>query len=310
MEQAPARQWLDHLRGERGLSEHTVASYRRELQALANALPKGAALTEASIRRSIAAAGRDGLSPRSLAHRLSVWRGYCDWLIRHGLLTSNVARAVRAPKAAKRLPKALAPDQAHQLMTGGCDGDPLALRDDAIIELFYSSGLRLAELVSLDHQYVSSAEHRSVSWLDTDAAEVTVMGKGAKTRVVPVGRQALRALTRWLAVREQLLGPGAPAAATAALFVSRAGRRLSPRAIQLLVKRCALQRGLAANVHPHVLRHSFASHLLQSSGDLRAVQELLGHANIATTQVYTSLDFQHLAKVYDRAHPRARRARR
>ncbi|UCE32995.1 MAG: tyrosine recombinase XerC [Burkholderiales bacterium] len=300
--------YLDFLRAERGCSGHTLGAYARELAQLERLLGgrTPSALTEAEVRRSVADATRLGLAPRSIARRLSAWRGFYDWLARHGNVQANPARGVRAPRPGKRLPKALPPDAAVRLV----DFDPgrleLAIRDKAILELFYSSGLRLSELVGLDLRPAAGTARASLGWIDLDEGEATVTGKGRKRRTVPIGRAAREALLAWLAVRERWLAVRAGADRDA-LFLSRLGGRLSGRSVQTLVRRRAASRELAARVHPHVLRHSFASHLLQSSGDLRAVQELLGHANIATTQVYTSLDFQRLAAVYDAAHPRARR---
>jgi integrase/recombinase XerC len=231
-----------------------------------------------------------GLDGRSLARMLSAWRGFYRYLARDHGYTGNPCVGLRAPKSKKTLPQALSPDEAGRLMDIPGD-DLLAVRDKAIFELFYSSGLRLSELTSLAPADINLSD-----------ATVRVTGKGSKTRVVPVGSYALIAVSKWLKAREPLVKAGGNA-----LFVSRNGTRLTPRAIQYRMKQWALKLGLAAGVHPHVLRHSFASHVLQSSGDLRAVQELLGHANITTTQVYTKLDFGHLSKVYDAAHPRARR---
>ena len=305
--------WLLRLRTERGFSPRTLDGYRRELAVLAR-LADGrdwAGLGEPDVRRWVAAAARDGLSPTSIARRLSAWRGFFDWLASRGAIHANPARGVRAPRRARRLPKALPPDVALRLMQPTAaleDGSFERVRDQALVELLYSSGLRLSELTGLDARYVEHAGYRSAGWLARDEAEVQVLGKGGKRRTVPVGGPALAALDAWLALRRDWLAlhPGADAHA---LFLSRRGTRLPNRSVQRLVHRLAIERGVPADVHPHVLRHSFASHLLQSSGDLRAVQELLGHASIATTQVYTSLDFQRLAAVYDAAHPRARTRR-
>lgn len=344
--------WLERLRTERGYSPHTIANYRRDLRLLcwlaagpgldappgldAGATPPGSAgptepteavwarQTEGDVRRWVAQLSRNGDGPRTIARRLSAWRGWFDYLARAGPISSNPVRLVRAPRRPRRLPKALGVDQATELLDGrtavesmprpasGADGSFNAARDQAIIELLYSSGLRLSELTSLDERPRQAVRdgYRSVSWFDRDAAEVIVLGKGGKTRSVPVGRQAMSALAIWLAERAGRLAtlpPGHPGHDEPALFITGAGKRLSNRTVQYRLRRLAQQRGVAARVHPHVLRHSFASHLLQSSGDLRAVQELLGHESIATTQVYTALDFQRLAAVYDSAHPRARR---
>ena len=302
--------WLTQLRTQRRYSPATLESYRFDLNEL-QALLDGRAwntLTEAQVRRWIAARARGGLSARSIARTLSCWRGFFDFLAETSQVLHNPVRGVRAPKAPRRLPKALSPDMARQLVDAPADDRAQSLRDKALVELFYSSGLRLSELIGLDAVYRQRDGYRSRSWIDLPQAQATVFGKGAKTRDVPIGGPACAALSAWLAVRAQWLA-ALPGADRDALFLGRRGTRLSARSVQVIVKRMALEQGIPANVHPHVLRHSFASHLLQSSGDLRAVQELLGHANISTTQVYTSLDFQRLAAVYDAAHPRARRRR-
>jgi integrase/recombinase XerC len=300
----PIERYLDSLAHERRLSEHTLRGYTHELNELkALAGTRGfAQLTPADIRGAVARAHSAGLSSRSIAHRLSVWRSFYRWLALHDELPLNPVAGVRAPKRPKTLPKALSVDDTMTLMDAQHADTVEASRDRAIVELFYSSGLRLAELVGLDAVFANTAEHRSVGWIDLDTAEVTVLGKGSKRRTVPVGSKAVRALQDWLAVRDQFvkLDPHP-------LFLSVRGNRMSPGVVRERVKRAALAAGIPANVHPHVLRHSFATHVLQSSGDLRAVQELLGHASVAATQVYTSLDFQHLARIYDQAHPRAKK---
>ena len=313
--------WLLKLRTERGASVRTLDAYRRELAELAR-LAEGrdwAAIGESDVRRWVAGASRAGLAPTSIARRLSAWRGFFDWLAERGAVPMNPARGVRGPRRGRRLPKALAPDLAMRYVSplAGDPGDPEApddafvrSRDQAIVELLYSSGLRLSELTGLDARWVEVAGYRSTGWLAREEAEVQVLGKGGKRRTVPVGAPALAALDAWLVQRATFVSMHPDGVADPhALFLSRRGARLSGRAVQRLVKRLAVTRGVPVDVHPHVLRHSFASHLLQSSGDLRAVQELLGHASIATTQVYTSLDFQRLAAVYDAAHPRARAKR-
>jgi integrase/recombinase XerC len=266
-------------------------SYARDLKALLDCASSAplAGLQVHDVRRFIARLHGAGLAPRSIARMLSAWRGFYGYLIRDHGCTDNPCLGVRAPRAARRLPHALSPDEANRLLSSEAD-TTLAVRDKAMFELFYSSGLRLSELTGLAPADVNYAE-----------GTVRVTGKGSKTRVVPVGSQALAALQAWTKSRAELknIEPHA-------LFVNRAGRRLRPRSVQLRLKVWALRQGLTTRVHPHVLRHSFASHVLQSSGDLRAVQEMLGHASISTTQVYAHLDFQHLAKVYDAAHPRAR----
>jgi integrase/recombinase XerC len=313
----PVVVWLGRLRTERSCSPRTLQAYGRELAELRR-LAEGrdwAALTDADVRRWVAAAARAGLAPNSIARRLSAWRGFFDWLAVRGDVCANPVRGVRAPRRPKRLPKALPPDLALRFVQPGDDADAPAddafarARDQAIVELLYSSGLRLSELTGLDTRYVEAGPYRSSGWLTRAEAEVQVLGKGGKRRTVPVGGPALAALDAWLARRVAFVAT-TPGADPHALFLSQRGARLSGRAVQRVVKRLGVARGVPADIHPHVLRHSFASHLLQSSGDLRAVQELLGHANIATTQVYTSLDFQRLASVYDAAHPRARARRR
>ncbi|HZX29009.1 MAG TPA: tyrosine recombinase XerC [Telluria sp.] len=296
--------YLVLLRTQRKLSPHTTAAYGRDLAELAAATGTGAdwsAVTHVDIRRLAATLHGRGLEPRSIARKLSSWRGFFEWLARQVELKENPVDGVRAPKRAKSLPKALSVDDAVHLVappahpTAG--PDPAELCDRAMFELLYSSGLRVSELAGLDLAYSKEA----AGWIDRAAREVVVTGKGSKMRRVPVGAHALAALDAWLAVRP------APRDGSAALFLSARATRVSARVVQLRLKAHARRAGTAVDVHPHVLRHSFASHLLQSSGDLRAVQEMLGHASIASTQVYTKLDFQHLAQVYDQAHPRARR---
>ena len=285
-------QYSNHLAHERRMSPHTLGGYRRDIEALielAGAHPL-AQLQVHDIRRFVAQLHGGGLSARSIARMLSGWRGFYRYLARDHGYADNPCLGLRAPKSPKRLPHALSPDEANQLLDIEADGD-LAVRDKAIFELFYSSGLRLSELTGL--------APADVNFVD---ATVRVTGKGSKTRIVPVGRQASRALSAWISVRALI-----PGHAVDALFVSRRGLRLSRRSVQQRLTTWALRQGISTKVHPHVLRHSFASHVLQSSGDLRAVQEMLGHASISSTQVYTHLDFQHLAKVYDAAHPRAKR---
>jgi integrase/recombinase XerC len=289
---SPLERYLESLRTGRRLAAHTLAAYGRDarlLHALAGDRSP-AALTGQDIRRFVATLHGQGLAPRSLARVLSAWRGFYAWLVRHGEAAANPCAGVRAPRAPKKLPEALSPDEAVALVAID-DAGTLGLRDRALFELAYSCGLRVSELTGLD-----------VGAVDAATGEVRVTGKGAKTRIVPVGRAALAALAAWMPVRAKLAQPG-----ERALFVGSGGKRATPRDVQRRIKRRALAAGIEADVHPHMLRHSFASHVLQSSGDLRAVQEMLGHASIASTQVYTHLDFQHLAKVYDAAHPRARR---
>jgi integrase/recombinase XerC len=296
--------YLEHVRVEKRLAARTVELYALDLQKLSDHAAKaGVELTHVQnghVRRWAAQMHGAGRSGRGIALILSGWRGFYAWLGRQGLVAGNPVQDVRAPKAPKPLPKALSVDDSVQLATYlNTDGDPwLDARDAAMVELLYGCGLRVGELVGLD----AAASTTARGWIDLQACEAHVLGKGSKRRTVPVGRKGMEALIRWLAVRDK--SGGEP---QAALFVGRHGTRLTAQAIWQRLKRRSLLAGLATPVHPHMLRHSFASHLLQSSGDLRAVQELLGHANITTTQVYTRLDFQHLAKAYDAAHPRAHR---
>jgi integrase/recombinase XerC len=286
------RDYLDYLAHEKRLSTNTTVGYKRDIEKLielagTTSLDK---LDVHHIRRFVAKLHAGGLDGRSLARALSAWRGLYKYLGRDRGFTVNPCVGLRAPKSVRRLPHALSPDEATRLMQIE-DSDELALRDLAMLELFYSSGLRLSELTGL-----------ALDDIDFGDATVRVTGKGNKTRVVPVGSHALTALRAWLKQRGAIAKEE-----ERALFVTQHGARLKPRAVQLRFKRRAIQQGLDSNLHPHMLRHSFASHVLQSSGDLRAVQDMLGHASISTTQVYTQLDFQHLAKVYDAAHPRAKR---
>ena len=299
-------EYLGYLASTRSLSLLTQHSYRRDLVALVrciatqhkNGYGDGHKITDASliqlhshdIRHFIAHLHNGGLSGRSLARMLSAWRGFYRYLIRHHHHTENPCQGIRVPKSPRKLPNALSPDEAAQLLAFD-PADALATRDLAIFELFYSSGLRLAELTQLQPTDI-----------DFNEGIVRVTGKGGKTRIVPVGESALRALQAWLPLRNVWLAPG-----ETALFLSRRGQRIHPRTIAIRLHQRAQSQNLDERVHPHALRHSFASHLLQSSGDLRAVQEMLGHSSIRSTQVYTHLDFQHLAKIYDQAHPRAKK---
>jgi integrase/recombinase XerC len=293
------RAWIDrflsHLAHERRVSGHTIAAYGHDLHALAQF--SGARrpctwskLGSSHMRAFAAAQHGTGMSPRSIQRRLSAARTFYEFLMREGHCARNPAQGVSAPKTKKRLPATLDADQMGRLLAFRVDGT-LSARDKAIMELFYSSGLRLTELVSLE-----------VTAVDLKDRTVRVLGKGSKTRIVPIGRQAIAALKQWLQARAALVKNGADA-----LFVGKSGRRLSVRAVQLRVGAWGRRQGIGVHVHPHMFRHSFATHLLESSGDLRGVQELLGHADIGTTQIYTHLDFQHLATVYEAAHPRARR---
>ncbi len=292
---AQLEDYLRHLALQRRLSPHTVSNYRRDLERLRDwCSQRGIAhwheLDSHGVRSFVATRHHQGLGGRSLQRALSSLRGLYEYLLREGLVKSNPGLDIPAPRSEKHLPKALDVDQTARLLALS-DDSPLGRRDRALMELFYSSGLRLAELVALDVDSIDQADHT-----------VRVLGKGSKSRVVPVGSKALAALAEWQRVRGQLAASG-----ERALFVSSRGTRLSTRSIQQRLRLRAREQGLDQPVHPHMLRHSFASHILESSGDLRAVQELLGHADIATTQIYTHLDFQHLANVYDQAHPRAKR---
>jgi integrase/recombinase XerC len=301
-------EWIErfasHLKHERRMSAHTVAAYLADIAQLATfcdarAVASFSGVDSAQVRSFAATSHAQGLAARSIQRRLSALRTFFEFLMREGASTRNPAVDVRAPKQKKRLPTTLDADQMGRLLAFRSD-DTLSARDKAVMELFYSSGLRLAELVSLD-----------VASLDLKDRTVRVIGKGAKSRVLPIGRHAIAALERWLKERSVLLAQaprGAqPGAHAGPVFIGRSGRRLSARAVQLRVDLWARRQGLGVHVHPHMFRHSFATHLLESSGNLRGVQELLGHADIATTQIYTHLDFQHLAKVYEASHPRARR---
>lgn len=306
-----AEDWLAELRDQRRVSPHTLSNYERDLRRL-QGLANGAApadLTALDLRRFVGRLHAGGLSGRSIARTLSAWRGLLRWLARRGVLDANVAEGLHAPKHPKRLPDALSVDEAFRLLNpvrvvgeSADTGNPKAmarercqqLRDQAIYELFYSSGVRLSELVGLNLDCLT----------DLRQGEVRVLGKRNKTRIVPVGKAALNAIEAWLAVRSQIAQPD-----EVALFVGQQGRRITPRMIQLRLQKHGQRQGLPQRIHPHQLRHSFATHMLQGSGDLRAVQEMLGHASIASTQVYTHLDFQHLAQVYDQAHPRAHRSK-
>ena len=303
-------QYLSHLAHERRLAALTLKHYRRDLELLESLAASGkaqsstrqlATLTQTEIRRFAAQLHGKGLGPKSIARTLSGWRGFYEFL-RHQTGAANPVDGVRPPKAEKRLPETLSPDEAVRLVSFE-DDSAEGVRDRAIFELLYSSGLRISELTSLN-----------LDSIDFSTAEARVTGKGNKTRIVPVGRHAIAALQRWLETRASTRVSDADTRTDAthkdhrqALFLSKQGKRISVRSIQNQIKIRATQQGISVDLHPHMLRHSFASHVLQSSGDLRAVQEMLGHASIASTQVYTHLDFQHLAKIYDAAHPRAKK---
>ena len=289
--------YLDELAQQRRQSPHTVSNYRRDLRVLVGLIAESSENISFSnlqvhhVRRFMAQLHARGLGGRSLARMLSAWRGFYRWLGLRGEVSANPVEGVRVPKSPTALPKVLSPDEANRLLDHPGE-DALELRDQAMFELFYSSGLRLAELAALDVACLH----------DVAEGEIKVFGKRGKERHVPVGSKAREAIERWGQQRALVALPG-----EAALFVGQRGARIHPRVVEERLKQRALAQGLPVNVHPHMLRHSFASHLLQSSGDLRAVQEMLGHSSIASTQVYTHLDFQHLAQVYDKAHPRAKR---
>jgi integrase/recombinase XerC len=310
---AAAEVFLREMAAVRRASPHTLTAYRRDLEQLFAWMQSGQTSVEklapADVRRAAAKLHAAGKTPASIARALSAWRSFYRWLAKRGEVAANPVAGVRAPRRAKRLPKALPPDTAVRLAAHDTDGTPEGLRDRALVELMYSAGLRLAETVSLDWQSFRadplSGLAASSGWIDLAEAQVTVTGKGRKTRTVPIGQAAVAALRAWLAVRAKI-APG-KAVDPRALFLSSRGNRLGARQVHARIAALARRLGLGVHVHPHMLRHSMASHVLQSSGDLRAVQELLGHANISTTQIYTQLDFQHLAKVYDAAHPRARK---
>ncbi|MFM2407628.1 MAG: tyrosine recombinase XerC [Pseudomonadota bacterium] len=285
--------YLAWLRFEKRYSELTAQSYARDLHYLFDLLGDNSlsSLTSQHIRRFVASLHGKGLGGRSLARLLSAWRGFFNYLIRDCGYTANPCIGIRAPKLDKALPQALSVEQAVHLMEVS-HNTLAAIRDQAMLELLYSSGLRLAEMVNLEAAYLSAA---------LASGEITVTGKGNKQRVVPLGKFAIAALQTWLTVREQLALPD-----ETALFVGARGQRIAHRVVQLRLKQWGITQGITSNVHPHLLRHSFATHVLQSSGDLRAVQEMLGHASISSTQIYTHLDFQYLSKIYDTTHPRAK----
>lgn len=290
-------QYIDYLRHEKRVSPRTSAAYQRDMERLADycadqQVHQWSAIDNLLARRWLGNLHQKGLSGSSIQRMLSSARSYFRWLVREHHATGNPFDALKAPRKPRKLPDTLDIDAVQQLVSIEGD-DVLTIRDRAILELFYSSGLRLSELTGLD-----------ITDIDIHAGEARVTGKGSKTRIVPVGQAARSAIQRWLASRPQLANLN-----ELAMFVSRRGTRLGVRSVEKRLKHWAVRQGLDRNVHPHMLRHSFASHILESSGDLRAIQELLGHKNISTTQIYTHLDFQHLAKVYDKAHPRAKRKR-
>lgn len=284
--------FLDYLRGEKRASEHTLSAYRRDLLRFCTSrrILDCRLLESADIRLYISNRHKEGVSAKSIQRELAAIRSFFRFLLKRGLIEQNPAQGIKAPKAAKKLPKTLDVDQVTGLLDAEVDSI-LAIRDLAIFELFYSSGLRLSELVMLDMTDLNIAE----------GMLKVRHGKGGKQRLLPVGQKALDAIQRWLDYR--------PATTSLALFVSVHGKRLGQRSVQMRLEKWCKQHGVAEHIHPHMLRHSFASHMLESSQDIRAVQELLGHADVSTTQIYTHLDFQHLANVYDKAHPRAKRVK-
>lgn len=305
-------EWLESLRIDKNSSVHTVAAYRRDLNHLAELYPERelGELTNMEIRQGIATLHSRDFNPRSLMRILSSWRNFYKWYsLKYGL-DMNPTLGVKTPKVARPLPKALTADEAKLLLDVGLqtdDNSAVHARDQAMFELLYSSGLRLSELVNLDIEFHKSDGYESRGWLDLEAHEITVIGKGRKPRIVPLGAKAKEAICNWLSRRVELESPKTNVSDKYALFLGTKGKRISPRVVQLQLKKLAAKTNIPSNIHPHVLRHSFASHLLQSSQDLRAVQDLLGHSKISTTQLYTRLDFQHLSEVYDKAHPRAKK---
>lgn len=294
--QPPVDAFLRYLKVERQLSPLTQISYSRQLQALiAMASELGVSewpmLDAARVRQLAARSKRAGLQSSSLALRLSALRSFLDWLVGQGVISANPAKGIRTPRSGRHLPKNIDVDEMNQLLNIDLN-DPLAVRDRAMLEVMYGAGLRLAELVGLDCRHV-----------DLTGGEIWVLGKGSKERKLPIGRMAVNWLEHWLALRD-LFAPQDDA-----MFLSNQGKRISARNVQKRFAEWGVKQGVNSHIHPHKLRHSFATHMLESSGDLRAVQELLGHANLTTTQIYTHLDFQHLANVYDAAHPRAKRGK-
>jgi integrase/recombinase XerC len=320
------QEYLHELHVLRQLSPHTLKAYRMDLGELQTFAADDSVellrVSNAHVRRWAGRLHSKGKSSRTIARALSAWRGWYDWLTEKDArrdaqagratanLVANPVDDVKAPKRLKSLPKALSVEQALSLVNQAVKEaeekkDLETVRDAAIIDLLYSSGLRLSELLGIDVMQSKDRQHESAGWLDWDAAEVTVLGKGGKRRSVPIGAPAMQSLRVWRDIREQTTLEG-QSSLSGALFISATGARLSPRTVQARLRTLAMRAGLPTHVHPHMMRHSFASHVLQSSQDLRAVQEMLGHASIASTQIYTSLDFQHLAQAYDKAHPRAK----
>lgn len=295
--------FLEYLQHIRKYSPHTIKSYQQDLTSLSPLLSTTppAQVSTMQIRKLTNQLHSQQLQPRSIARHLSCWRGFFAWLSNYADIQLNPVQGIKAPKRGKTLPKALSVDEAVHLVERPLGDEVSQIVDHAMFELLYSSGLRVSELVSLDVAYCKENCAVSAGWIDLSERMVHVTGKGNKTREVPIGAAAITALTLWLGRRPQLVKLDKNA-----LFLTSRGTRMSTRLVQMRIKAHASNLGIKSDVHPHVLRHSFASHVLQSSGDLRAVQELLGHASLASTQVYTALDFQHLSKTYDAAHPRAK----
>ena len=290
---------MDHLQNERRLSPHTISNYSRDLEQFVRycddkTISQWRDCTTLFMRAFVATLFRNGLSGRSIQRHIAALRSFFSYLVRENVVKTNPLTGISAPKATRKLPSPLDVDQVSKLLDNNGNDNPIAIRDLAMLELMYSSGLRLAELVSLN-----------LDDIDLKEGIVPVTGKGSKTRVLPVGTRAIESIKRWLLVRNNLCAPSQQA-----LFVSQRGQRIAERTVQQRFKQWGIKQAIDSHIHPHRLRHSFASHLLESSGDLRAVQELLGHADISTTQIYTHLDFQHLAKVYDNAHPRAKKRKK
>lgn len=305
-------QWLDYLHSQRRYSNHTIAAYQRDLKLLHEIFPEKNLdqLSYDLLRNAIARLHARDYSPRSLARIVAAWRSFYQWLSAEIGLKINPAAHLKTPKVPRSLPKAMTVDETTAFLDRSqqlCDANPKSICDVAMFELLYSSGLRLSELVQLDHRYYKTECYESQGWLDLEEKEIKVLGKGNKTRIVPLGEKAAEAIRNWLTHHPSCLSPKADDSDKAALFLGVRGKRITPRSVQLRLKEMAIKTGVDASIHPHMMRHSFASHLLQSAQDLRAVQELLGHSNISTTQIYTRLDFQHLAESYDKAHPRAQR---
>lgn len=302
--------WLEYMHSQRRCSEHTIAAYQRDLKLLFELFPDKnlAELHHEGLRSAVARLHARDYSPRTLARIVAAWRSFYQWLSAEIGLKVNPASHLKTPKIPRPLPKAMTVDQTMAFLDRSqqlSDATPKNLCDIAMFEVLYSSGLRLSELVQLDSRYYKTERYESQGWLDLEEKEIKVVGKGNKTRIVPLGATAAEAILNWLKARENCLSPQADDSDKAALFLGVRGKRISPRSVQLRLKEMAIKTGADASIHPHMMRHSFASHMLQSAQDLRAVQELLGHSNISTTQIYTRLDFQHLAKAYDAAHPRA-----